>query len=109
MPQRSPSATSVFQAGLSQAAPTRIPSPGALRVLQNRRGGRVKLAHITAPQSEFGDPKRSDVLHAMELALSFEKLNFQKLRELHDTADKHGDAQMADFVEDMLTEQVGSG
>eukprot|EP00891_Asterochloris_glomerata_P003444 jgi/Astpho2/3444/Aster-07044 len=74
---------------------------------QNRRGGRVKLAHITAPQSEFGDPKRSDVLHAMELALSFEKLNFQKLRELHDTAEKHGDAQMADFVEDMLTEQAG--
>ena len=77
--------------------------------LQNRRGGRVKLAHITAPQSEFGDPERSDVLHAMELALSFEKLNFQKLRELHDVAEKHGDAQMSDFVEEMLTEQVGSG
>ena len=45
----------------------------------------------------------------MELALSFEKLNFQKLRELHDTAEKHGDAQMSDFVEDMLTEQVGPG
>lgn len=42
----------------------------------------------------------------MELALSFEKLNFQKLKELHSIADKNDDAQMADFVEDMLEEQV---
>jgi hypothetical protein len=34
----------------------------------------------------------------MELALSLEKLNFQKLRELHEVADRHGDAQMCDFV-----------
>jgi hypothetical protein len=34
----------------------------------------------------------------MELALSLEKLNFQKLMSLHEVADKHGDAQMADFV-----------
>lgn len=42
----------------------------------------------------------------MELALSLEKLNFHKLRELHDIADASHDAQMADFVEDMLAEQV---
>ena len=42
----------------------------------------------------------------MELALSLEKLNFHKLRELHDVADASHDAQMADFVEDMLAEQV---
>lgn len=43
----------------------------------------------------------------MELALSLEKLNFHKLRELHDVADASSDAQMADFVETMLAEQVG--
>ena len=44
----------------------------------------------------------------MELALSLEKLNFQKLRELHDVADRCGDVQMADFIEgDLLREQVG--
>ena len=44
----------------------------------------------------------------MELALSLEKLNFHKLRELHDVADASQDAQMADFVEQMLAEQVQS-
>ena len=42
----------------------------------------------------------------MELSLSLEKLNFGKLRELHDVADKSGDAQFSDFVEDMLADQV---
>lgn len=42
----------------------------------------------------------------MELALSLEKLNFQKLRHLHDVAEKSEDAQMSDFVEDMLADQV---
>lgn len=45
----------------------------------------------------------------MELALSLEKLNFQKLRHLHDVADKSEDAQMSDFVEDMLADQVTVG
>jgi hypothetical protein len=39
-----------------------------------------------------------DALYAMELVLSLEKLNFQKLRHLHDVAEKHGDSQMCDFV-----------
>ncbi len=34
----------------------------------------------------------------VELALSLEKLNFQKLRLLHDVAVKHDDAEMADFI-----------
>lgn len=34
----------------------------------------------------------------MELALSLEKLNFQKLRALHAVASKHEDASMSDFV-----------
>lgn len=71
------------------------------------RGGHTKLANITAPQSDFGGPSgKTDALHAMELALSFEKLNFQKLKELQAIAEKNSDAQMADFVEGMLEEQV---
>lgn len=70
------------------------------------RGGRTKLAHLTAPQANYQHEEKGDALHAMELALSLEKLNFHKLRELHDIADASHDAQMADFVEDMLAEQV---
>lgn len=52
---------------------------------------------------------QGDALYAMELALSLEKLNFQKLRELHDVADAAGDAQMCDFVEGaLLADQVAS-
>ena len=75
--------------------------------VQASRGGRVKLAHLTAPQSDYAHAEKGDALNAMELALSLEKLNFNKLRQLHGVADKHEDAQMADFVEDMLAEQVG--
>ena len=50
--------------------------------------------------------EKGDALHAMEIGLSLEKLNFQKLRDLHEVADKSNDAQMADFVEGMLAEQV---
>jgi ferritin heavy chain len=70
------------------------------------RGGRVKLAHITAPEAYYGHDEKGDALHAMELALSLEKLNFQKLRDLHGVAEKHGDAQMQDFIEVMLQEQA---
>ena len=75
-------------------------------LVQASRGGRVKLAHLTAPQSDYANAEKGDALNAMELALSLEKLNFNKLRQLHGIADKHEDAQMADFVEDMLAEQV---
>ena len=76
-------------------------------MLQQVRGGQTRLAHITAPQSDFGgDGSKTDALYAMELALSFEKLNFQKLKELQAIAEKNSDAQMSDFVEAMLQEQV---
>jgi hypothetical protein len=45
---------------------------------------------------------QGDALYAMELALSLEKLNFQKLRELHDIASDANDAQMCDFIEGTL-------
>lgn len=41
---------------------------------------------------------KGDALYMMELVLSLEKLNFHKLRLLHDIACKHDDAEMADFI-----------
>jgi ferritin heavy chain len=73
---------------------------------QATRGGRVKLAAIAAPPSDYNHEEKGDALYAMELALALEKLNFQMLFELHDTAEKHNDPQFSDFVEDMLAEQV---
>ncbi|KAJ9517206.1 hypothetical protein QJQ45_009041 [Haematococcus lacustris] len=76
---------------------------------QNKRGGRVKLGGIMTPEMEFAHHDKGEALYAMELALAMEKLNFQKLRELHDVADKHGDASFADFVEgQLLADQVES-
>ncbi|GBF95523.1 chloroplast precursor [Raphidocelis subcapitata] len=76
---------------------------------QNTRGGRVRLASIMMPEMEFNHADKGDALYAMELALSLEKLNFTKLRELHDVADENGDAQMCDFVEGaLLADQVKS-
>jgi len=71
------------------------------------RGGRVALQPILAPESEFSHAEKGDALYAFELALSLEKLNFQKLRHLHEVAEKHGDSQMCDFVEgDLLSDQA---
>jgi ferritin heavy chain len=76
---------------------------------QNERGGRVRLAPLAAPETEFSHPEKGDALYAMELALAMEKLNFAKLRELHDACDKAGDAAAADFVEgELLSEQTES-
>lgn len=81
-----------------------------------KRGGRVKLAPLGAPETEFGGPggasptaTKSDALYAMELTLSLEKLNFAKLRALHDVASAANDASATDFVEgDLLDDQVAS-
>ncbi|KAG7668945.1 hypothetical protein Ndes2526B_g00661 [Nannochloris sp. 'desiccata'] len=76
---------------------------------QTLRGGHVALKSIISPETEFSHPEKGDALYAFELALSLEKLNFQKLRHLHTIADKHGDAQMADFIEgDLLADQANS-
>jgi hypothetical protein len=45
----------------------------------------------------------------MELSLSLEKLNFDKLLALWAVLDQHGDPQLTQYVEDMLQEQVGAG
>jgi len=47
------------------------------------RGGRVKLQSIIMPNLEFGNTEKGDALYAMELALSLEKLNNEKLLALH--------------------------
>eukprot|EP00199_Chlamydomonas_sp_CCMP681_P005467 CAMPEP_0119109564 /NCGR_PEP_ID=MMETSP1180-20130426/20553_1 /TAXON_ID=3052 ORGANISM="Chlamydomonas cf sp, Strain CCMP681" /NCGR_SAMPLE_ID=MMETSP1180 /ASSEMBLY_ACC=CAM_ASM_000741 /LENGTH=239 /DNA_ID=CAMNT_0007095395 /DNA_START=30 /DNA_END=749 /DNA_ORIENTATION=- len=74
---------------------------------QNKRGGKVQLKTIVMPDVDVNNAEKGEALYAMELALSLEKLNFQKLRELHEVADKCGDAPMADFIEgELLAEQV---
>ncbi|OIW19088.1 hypothetical protein TanjilG_06397 [Lupinus angustifolius] len=74
---------------------------------QNIRGGRVILHPITSPPSEFANVEKGDALHALELALSLEKLVNEKLLNLHSVADRNNDPQLADFIEsEFLNEQV---
>ncbi|KAH7537606.1 hypothetical protein FEM48_Zijuj03G0110800 [Ziziphus jujuba var. spinosa] len=74
---------------------------------QNKRGGKVKLQSILMPLSEFDHPEKGDALHAMELALSLEKLTNEKLLNLHHVAEQNKDVQLVDFVEsEFLAEQV---
>ncbi|XP_074287185.1 ferritin-3, chloroplastic-like [Silene latifolia] len=74
---------------------------------QNKRGGKVKLQSIVMPLSEFDHAEKGDALHAMELALSLEKLTNEKLLNLHQVAEKNNDVQLQEFVEgEFLTEQV---
>ncbi|XP_057829788.1 ferritin-2, chloroplastic [Cryptomeria japonica] len=74
---------------------------------QNIRGGKVKLQSILMPVMEFDHPEKGDALYAMELALSLEKLNNEKLLRLHSVAAQCNDAQMTDFIEgNFLAKQV---
>uniref|UniRef100_A0A7N0UFF8 Ferritin n=1 Tax=Kalanchoe fedtschenkoi TaxID=63787 RepID=A0A7N0UFF8_KALFE len=74
---------------------------------QNKRGGKVKLQSIVMPLTEFDHPEKGDALHAMELALSLEKLVNEKLLHLHSVAERNNDVQLTDFVEsEFLNEQV---
>lgn len=74
---------------------------------QNKRGGRVKLQSILMPVSEFDHEEKGDALHAMELALSLEKLTNEKLLKLQSVGVKNNDVQLVDFVEsEFLGEQV---
>lgn len=76
---------------------------------QNERGGRVRLAPLAAPETEFTHADKGDALYAMELSLAMEKLNFAKLRELQAACDAAGDAAASDFVEgQLLAEQTES-
>lgn len=68
---------------------------------QNARGGRVALQAILPPELEFNDAHKGDALYAMELALSLERLNYDKLLHLWEVLDRHSDAQATHFVESM--------
>ena len=41
---------------------------------QSTRGGRVKLASLAAPSSDYNHEQKGDALHAMELTLALEKV-----------------------------------
>uniref|UniRef100_A0A1D1XKB1 Ferritin n=1 Tax=Anthurium amnicola TaxID=1678845 RepID=A0A1D1XKB1_9ARAE len=74
---------------------------------QSKRGGRVKLQSMLMPASEFDDAEKGDALHAMELALSLEKLVNERLLSLHGVATRLNDVQMAAYIEhEFLWEQV---
>ncbi|GFH31039.1 ferritin, partial [Haematococcus lacustris] len=79
----------------------------ALRLMeyQVRRGGRVVLGSLLPPNTEFDHEEKGDAQHAAEIALSLEKLNFGRLRELRSMADEADDADMAHFVEDYLLDE----
>jgi ferritin heavy chain len=61
------------------------------------------------PEMEFDNDGKGEALFAMELALSLEKLNYQKLMSLHAVAEKQSDAALMDFIEgELLKDQVDS-
>ncbi|KAK9845349.1 hypothetical protein WJX81_004099 [Elliptochloris bilobata] len=72
---------------------------------QSKRGGRVQLHTLLPPQPDYSNSEKGEALYASELALSLEKLNFQKLRHLHEVGERHNDAQLCDFVERELLEE----
>ncbi|EDO39948.1 predicted protein [Nematostella vectensis] len=74
-----------------------------LMKFQNERGGRIVLQDIKKPEKdEWGCG-----MDSIQVALDLEKHVNQALLDLHKIAEKHGDAQMTDFIEgNFLTEQV---
>ncbi|KAG2438987.1 hypothetical protein HYH02_010778 [Chlamydomonas schloesseri] len=72
--------------------------PGFAAYFRYNSGEEREHAHLLMNyQAEKGD-----ALHATELALSLEKLNFGKLRDLHSVAQTVGDADATHFIEDYL-------
>jgi len=68
----------------------------------NKRGGRVTLAAIGAPKTEW-----ATALEALEDALALEKAVNAKILAMHEVADNEKDPQMTDFLEgNFLKEQV---
>lgn len=52
----------------------------------NTRGGKVQISQAIEPLAEWDHPEKGDALHAFEVALSLEKLNFDKLHEASGSA-----------------------
>lgn len=55
----------------------------------------VAAAHLAAAAAVVAPAEKGDALQAAEIALSLEKLNFAKLRQLHSLADDADDADMS--------------
>ena len=56
----------------------------------------------TCTLQDFNNEEQGDALYAMSIALALEKLNFEKITALSEVAEESGDAQMADFLDEML-------
>ena len=70
---------------------------------QNKRGGRVVFQDVAKPERQEWD----SALQAVEQTLEMERTVHRHLLDMHKTADRHGDAQMTDFIEgEYLKEQV---
>ncbi|KAF9427001.1 fts3-like protein [Podila epigama] len=69
---------------------------------QNRRGGKVILQTLQAPESDW-----SSARNAIESTLQLEKDVNKSLLNLHKTAEENNDPQLCDFIEsEYLEEQV---
>ncbi|XP_041472231.1 soma ferritin-like [Lytechinus variegatus] len=67
---------------------------------QNERGGRIVLQDIAKPsKDEWGSGSE-----AMEQSLVAEKASNQRYLDLYNLAEKYGDEQLADYVEDNFLE-----
>ncbi len=74
-----------------------------------RRGGKVVLEALQAPETEFDDEEKGEALNALEKALALEKGVNQALLELHKVAEESNDPHLSDFLEgQFLEEQVES-
>jgi ferritin heavy chain len=72
---------------------------------QNERGGKIVLQNIEKPERDSW----GSALEAVQAALEIEKNVNKTLIDLHTVAEKHGDPQMCDWVEDhFLKESVES-
>ncbi|PSC68079.1 ferritin-chloroplastic [Micractinium conductrix] len=71
---------------------------------QNMRGGKVVLASLHQPKSEYYTEPEGDALAGFQLALAMNKMTFNKLRELHKCARENEDPELQDFVNSKLHE-----
>lgn len=72
---------------------------------QHMRGGTVTLQTILQPETEYGHPDKSAPLHALEIALALEKMNYDNLLEIYNTANKHNDVLLLGCMEELLKDQ----
>ncbi|KAI7741145.1 hypothetical protein M8C21_001553 [Ambrosia artemisiifolia] len=84
---------------LPDAASTFVVGYRRWMVAMSKRGVKVKLQSIIMPLFEFDHEEKGNVLYAMELALSLEKLTNKKFLNLHEVANENNDVHLADFID----------